>query len=346
MVRRSRTEEQVQAALRALDDACATDAEKSEMLMEMAIGLQQKPQTPEDLLGAVTLYEMAIERCLDGQELLRARIQARKGTVHMMLPGEDAGPLQQARDAFLEALEVLNTHGGPEEIAETEMNLGLVFQNLANVDLAPIQDAISAYQRSLRTFDAHRHPQEFAILQNNLATAFLSIPFTDEKAKMREALAVQSFEEGLKTVNLIEHPVEYAMLQNNLGNALQYASSRHRVENGLRALEAYDEALRVRDVKTMPGEYANTIANKANCLANLPDDPQHPEAGNRGNIRRAVSLYKTALATFERLGERQKVRAVSEAIAELSGLDQATDASSFDGADAGGGQRDGRREAV
>ncbi|MEQ8670539.1 MAG: hypothetical protein RIC50_13160, partial [Rhodospirillales bacterium] len=342
MVRRSRTEEQVEAALRALEDASATDAEKSEMLMEIAMGLQQKPQTPEDLLGAIKLYEMAMERCLDGQELLRARIQARMGTAYMMLPAEDAGPLQQARDAFLEALLVLNKDGGPEEIAETEMNLGLAFQNLASVNLASIQDAISAYQRSLRTFDRQRHPQEFAILQNNLATAFLSIPFTDEKAKMREALAVQSFEEGLKTVNLIDHPVEYAMLQNNLGNALQYASSSHRVENGFRALEAYDEALRVRDVKTMPGEYANTISNKANCLANLPDDPENPEAGNPKNKEGAISLYKAALATFERLGEMQKVQAVSEAIAELSSFEQGADASSLDCADA----KDRRREAV
>ena len=53
------------------------------------------------------------------------------------------------------------------------------------------------------------------------------MPFTDERGKMREALAVQAFEEGLKVVNLIDHPSEYAMLQNNLGNALQYASSSH-----------------------------------------------------------------------------------------------------------------------
>ena len=48
---------------------------------------------------------------------------------------------------------------------------------------------------------APSYPREFAILQNNLATAFLSMPITDERGKMREALAVQAFEEGLKVVN-------------------------------------------------------------------------------------------------------------------------------------------------
>ena len=86
------------------------------------------------------------------------------------------------------------------------MNLGVVLQSLAGAGRARITDAISAYQRALRTFDRTRHPEEFAILQNNLATAFLSIPFTDERGKMREALAVQAFEEGLKVVTLIDHP--------------------------------------------------------------------------------------------------------------------------------------------
>ena len=107
---------------------------------------------------------------------------------------------------------------------------------------------------------------------------------------MREALAVQAFEEGLKVVNLIDHPSEYAMLQNNLGNALQYASSSHALENNLRALDAYDEALKVRTRETTPLEYANTISNKANCLWNLPDDPDHPEAGNRTNLTQAQRL--------------------------------------------------------
>jgi hypothetical protein len=49
-------------------------------------------------------------------------------------------------------------------------------------------DAIAAYQRALRTFDGKRAPVEFAILQNNLATAFLSLPSSDETAKMHEAL--------------------------------------------------------------------------------------------------------------------------------------------------------------
>jgi tetratricopeptide (TPR) repeat protein len=134
---------------------------------------------------------------------------------------------------------------------------------------------------------------------------------------MREALAVQAFEEGLKVVTLVDHPAEYAMLQNNLGNALQYVSSSHTVENNLRALEAYDEALKVRGRDAMPLEYANTIANMANCLGNLPDQPEAPENGNRANMARARDYYAEARELFLRHGEIEKARMVAEALFQI-----------------------------
>ena len=223
MVARSRTSDEVLAARRSVDEADATVTEKAEMLMEMAMGIQQKPKSIDDLLAAVDLYEEALGLCGDADVLLGARIRARMSTALMSIPSEDATYLDRAREAMEVAIATISAEGKDEEIAEAEMNLGLICQNLAGMGRGKIQDAISAYQRALRVFDKSKFPAEFAILQNNLATAFLSIPFSDESGKMREALAVQSFEEGLKVVSLIDHPTEYAMLQNNLGNALQYA---------------------------------------------------------------------------------------------------------------------------
>ena len=143
------------------------------------------------------------------------------------------------------------------------------------------------------------------------------MPAVDERSKMREALAVQAFEEGLKVVTLIEHPAEYAMLQNNLGNALQYASTTHAIANNLRAIEAYDEALKVRTVEAAPLEYANTIANKANCLMNLPDDPADPERGGRANLAQARRYLAEAGAIFAQHGELEKARIVAEPLAMI-----------------------------
>ena len=233
------------------------------------------------------------------------------------IPASGTALLERARAAFEQAIPTLNDFGRPEELAEAEMNLGLVIQNLAGAGRARITDAISAYQRALRTFDRARFPAEFAILQNNLATAFLSMPFTDERAKMREALAVQAFEEGLKVVNLIDHPTEYAMLQNNLGNALQYASSSHTLENNLRALDAYDEALKVR---TREGYAAGirqhhrqqgqlSVESAGRSGASGVRQPRQPGASAVGLLRRrARSSWSTASSTRRASSLRQSIR--------------------------------------
>ncbi len=312
-----RVADEIRAALAAADDEGATLVERAEMLMEIAMGLQQRPKSPDQLRSAVELYDRAFAICPEDERLLRARITARKGTALQAIPERGTASLARARSAFEDAMPTLIDFGRPEELAEAEMNLGVVVQNLAGAGRARITDAISAYQRALRTFNRTRYPQEFAILQNNLATAFLSMPFTDERSKMREALAVQAFEEGLKVVNLIDHPSEYAMLQNNLGNALQYASSSHTVENNLRALDAYDEALKVRTRETAPLEYANTISNRANCLWNLLDEPDAPERGNRANLTKAQAAYIEARAIFMAHGELDKARIVAEAVDQI-----------------------------
>ena len=310
-------DEQVRAALAAADAETASPQERAEMLMEIAIGLQIKPKSPDELIAAIELYDRALELCPPTHALLSARIRARKATALQTLPESGTASLEKARDEFYAAIPMIREHGGAEELAEAEMNLGLVLQSLAGANKARITDAIAAYQRALRTFDRVAFPQEYAILQNNLATAFLSIPFSDERAKMREALAVQAFEEGLKVVTLIDHPSEYAMLQNNLGNALQYASSSHTVENNLRALEAYDEALKVRTRDATPLEFANTIANKANCLWNLPDDASDPAAGNVHNLTAARKFYAEAREIFNAFGELEKARIVAEAVDQI-----------------------------
>ncbi|MGE0118330.1 MAG: hypothetical protein AB7S71_17530 [Dongiaceae bacterium] len=313
----SRVDAQVSAAIRAIETEDATPAEKVEMLMEIAMGIQQRPRTPADLAQALVLYRHALELCPADAPLLTARVRACLATALLAAPGGGTDSLEAARDALEQAIPALKQQGLPEEVAEAEMNLGLALQSLAGAGRGRITDSIAAYQRALRVFDRAAHPKEFAILQNNLATAFLAIPMTDERARMREALAVQSFEEGLKVVTLIDHPVEYAMLQNNLGNALQYASSSHAVENNLRALEAYDEALRVRTPATAALPYANTIANKANCLLNLPDDPARPAFGNRANLKQAQAYLDEARAIFLEHGEIEKARLVAETLQQV-----------------------------
>ena len=306
-------ESQFTAALQAAEDPTATPDERAEMLMEIAMSLQMKPRSPQQLHDAVRLYERALAE--KPHELLAVRIRSRMGTALQSLPDGGSLALQQARECYEQALPVLRERGKPAEVAEAELNLGLAIQGLCAVGSGRIQDAIECYHRALRVFGRESHPREFAVLHNNLAVAYLAIPAIDQRARMREALAVQSFEEVLKVINLIDHPSEYAMIQNNLGNALQYAASGHALENNLRALIAYDEALQVRNVRDTPVEYANTIANKANVLRSLPPDADWGEA--RDAKSEALALYEEARDIFGRHGLGDRAALVGEVISEM-----------------------------
>ncbi|MEP7012139.1 MAG: hypothetical protein ABJC13_17595 [Acidobacteriota bacterium] len=307
----------VEVALATVESSLASPVEKTEMLVEIAMGLQKNPRLAAQLEGAVTLYRKALETCPESEPLLKARTLARMSTALRALPGDSTAPLDQALNCLDDAAPTLMALGLPEEVAELEMNRGLIVQSLAAQGSGRIQDAITAYQRALRVFDRERFPKEFAILHNNLATAFLSVSVGGEGSKMSEALAVTSFEEGLRGVNIVDHPVEYAMLQSNLGNALQSVTTSHALENRLRALDAYDEALRVRTRKDMPLEYANTLANKATCLWGLPDDPQSPESGDFANLKQAQRLLAEALEIFDESDEIMKSASVREALDQI-----------------------------
>lgn len=312
------TDTTVNAALAAINSETATPEEKIEMLIELANGLQNKPKTAADLWNAVKLYEQAEELCSQEYLLLKARAKVGLGTALRSIPDDNTQLLIKAKTAYQEALPTLEKLGLSVEIAEAQMNLGLVLQSLVHFNLAKISDSIQAYHQALQIFTSDNYPQEYAILSNNIAIAYLSINGSQEKKALCEGLAVQTLENALKKINLIEHPREYAMLQNNLGNALQYLQTSHPVENNLRAIAAYNQALKVRNAKDTPLEYANTIANKANALINIPDDLEKPELGNYQNLRQAKNYYEEAWLIFREHEQLEQAKMIGESFQEIT----------------------------
>lgn len=292
----------------------ASAVQQAESLVELAVTLQTQPRAAQDLLDAIFLYARA-EELAAADPIAQARAVAGRGVALRRMPGYTTDALSESRACLERALAVLRQHGDDEELAELEMNLGLVIHTLAGADQASLKDAIGAYQAALRTFSAERYPREFATLHNNLATAYLAMRLAPEKEGLREALAVQSFQEALKVVTLDDDPVEFAMLQNNLGNALQAVPSAHRFANLERAVEAYDQALKVRTRHDMPVEHANTLVNKANAVMNLPDSED--ATSNPRNLATAIALFHTAEAIFAEHGLDDRVAIVEECRREL-----------------------------
>ncbi len=313
----NQTQITLKTAMAAVESETASLSEKIEMLLAIAMDLQKKPKSSQQLEVAITLHNKTIELSEESYPLFKARALVGKGTALRTIPSQGPELLLAAREAYELALPILEELASPKEIAEAEMNLGLVLQALVPFHQAKMEDALQAYKRSLKTFSGLTYPQEYAIIQNNIAIAYLSFSLAPEKEDMRQALAVQSLKEGLGWITLKDHPQEYAMLQNNLANTLQYLPSTHPVENNLKALTAYDEALKVRTLEDTPLEYATTIANKANLLYNLPDDVEHPEAGNSQNLLKAKTYYQEALEIFTKYGDLGRGEVVEAALGEL-----------------------------
>ncbi len=305
--------QEIAAALQVADQPQWSVEERVEMLTQIGMRVQSQAQQVADLEQALSLYDRALGLLPAGNELAAARLQARRATLFQVWPSEDAGNLEAARDLFEQVLPVFEALGEPAERAELHMNRGLTAQSLAGMGRGTMTAAISAYQQSLKIFTADAYPQEHAILHNNLAAAFLALPTHDPEGRMREALAVQSFEAALQVISLESQPLEYAMLQNNLGNALQHVNSAHPVENHRRALEAYDEALRVRTRERSPVQYANTLANRAACCARLGALQEQGAT----LLEEARQGYELAAAVFGECGELQRAELVAEALAEL-----------------------------
>ena len=307
----------VKAAIAAIASESATTEEKIQMLMEMALGFQKQPQTTKELRYALSLYYRAYEMCGEDYPLLKAKAQVGMAGTLQRIPDVGSQLLLQAKADYEEALPILQQLASPTEVAEAQMNLGLVLQSLVPFNLARIVDSIKAYDRALRVFTWQDYPQEYAVLYNNIAIAYLSMPLASEREYLRQWLAIQSLEIALKHIQVNDYPREYAMLQNNLGNAWQYVASSHPLENNLRAIAAYNQALKVYNPKNTPLEYAYTISNKASALCNLPDDPQKPEIGNLQNLLQARTYYQEAWAILTKHQQLEQAQVVAQTMQQI-----------------------------
>jgi tetratricopeptide (TPR) repeat protein len=144
--------------------------------MEIAVVLQRHRSDTAHLDSALALYDHALALCPSADRLLRARITAHRAIALQVMPGADPAYLDAAHDAYQQAVLVLAEAGLPDEVADAEMNRGLVLQALAELSRARFTEAIAAYRRALRTFDRVRFSREFATMQSNLASCLRNLP--------------------------------------------------------------------------------------------------------------------------------------------------------------------------
>ncbi len=303
-----------ETALRIADDDNLSPSATAKMLANLANDIHSREPTQKNLQYSADLLRRATTLAgLSDYDL--AQLHVGLAAVLLQFPNSDTTALHEAQLLLADAIGKLSD---TEEQASAQMQRALVIQNLAAIGHADSREAIQCYQQALAVFTAQEYPVEFALIHNNMATIWLSLNLSPEKRAWYESVAIESFETALRHLREQDHPLEYAMFQNNLGNALQHLDSGDRLGNKARALQAYDRALMYRQTPTLMR--ANTLANRAQCLMDLPDCYDTPQLGNHQNLRMARDNATEALAIFQQHQEDERAAVVTELLAEITHL--------------------------
>ncbi len=214
--------------------------------------------------------------------------------------GEQSGQsnwLEEAVEAYSEALKEWTRDRVPLQWAMTQNNLGAALQTLGARESGTgrLEEAVSAFREALKEWTRARVPIDWAMTQNNLGIALRALGERESgTARLEEAVA--AYREALKEYTRDRVPLQWAMTQNNLGNALQTLGER---ESGTARLEeavaAYREALKEFTRARVPLQWAATQNNLGTALQTLGAR----ESGT-GRLEEAVAAYREALKEWTR----------------------------------------------
>ena len=246
----------------------------------------------------------------------RAALSVAFGTALAALGERESGSkrLEQAVDAYVQALEEYTREGAPLRWAGTQNNLGNVFLALSERERGPerLEQAIGAYAQALEVFTREGAPLRWAGTQNNLGNAFLALG-ERERGPERMEQAVDAYAQALEVFTRDDEPLRWAGTQNNLGNALQALGEREHSPARLeQAIGAYAQALEMYTRERTPFSWATMQNNLGNAFLALGER----ESG-------AVRLEQAVDAYTEALRERTRERRPLEWAATQNGLGNA-----------------------
>ncbi len=200
--------------------------------------------------------------------------------------------LEQAVDAYTQALEVFTRDGAPLAWAGTQNNLGNVLRTLGERESGSerLEQAADAYTQALKECTRESVPFDWAMTQNNLGNVLANLG-ERETGRKRLEQAVDAYTQALEVFTRNDEPLQWAMTQNNLGNALRILGERETGRDRLeQAIGAYTEALKERTRERVPFDWAVTQNNLGNALANLGKRESVPS-----RLEQAVGAYTQAL---------------------------------------------------
>jgi len=211
-----------------------------------------------------------------------------------------AGLLDQAVQAYRNALAVLTKADLPRSWAVAQNNLGLALaregeQASGDKAAALFDQAAQAYRGALEVFTKADLPQDWAQTQNNLGIALMDQGgwASGDKAIALLEQAVQAYRSALEVRTKADLPQDWARTQNNIGLVLidegMHASEDKAAALLDQAVQAFRSTLEVDTKADLPQDWARTQSNLGTALE---------DEGERAGGEKATALLEQAVQAF------------------------------------------------
>ena len=216
--------------------------------------------------------------------------------------------LQQAVDAYRNALQVYTREQLPQDWASTQNNLGIPLVDLAGCSEGAqaaqyLQQAVDAYRNALQVYTREKLPQGWAQIQNNLGIALGELAERSKGAQASRYLlqqALHAYRNALQVRTREQLPQGWASTQNNLGNALRSLAGRSKGAQASQylqqAVDAYCNALQVRTREQLPQGWASTENNLGVALRSLAGRSKGAQSSQY--LQQAVDAHRNALQVY------------------------------------------------
>ncbi|TAF63542.1 MAG: hypothetical protein EAZ55_13185 [Cytophagales bacterium] len=123
------------------------------------------------------------------------------------------------------------------------------------------RSALETFQSALKIFTKEDSPEMFAEIHHHLGIIYSEMPDENKKRSVWAALSASSFKEALSYFDKQNFPIEYATICNNYANAMTLYPPMKKADNYAKALELYEEVLKIREAQYFPHERMLTLLN-------------------------------------------------------------------------------------
>ena len=210
---------------------------------------QDLPESVQLMTRSIERYQNALVRLQPNQNTLIGQLYSNMGAVYSMLATyqNSADYLNQAANAYQQALPTCSLESDPVEYATLHNSLGSVYWKLSHYEQVQdhLQSAIAAYRTALSGYQPDTQPLDYAAVQNNLGITHWSLAkHQDATVQLKQAIA--AYRDALNYRTPDADPAACAITYNNMALAywdLSKANAQEQPEEKAKIAQAQKNAV-------------------------------------------------------------------------------------------------------